>query len=100
MSPLRATVQPMCVQIAEKATTLPAVGWATITGLPPGPVAEIAPPTGTSATRARVLLPLELAVGEPVLLPPQPARTAPPSAVPAPATRIRRRENPSVVSSG
>src|SRR4051794_4369106 len=49
----------MCVQIALNATALPAVGCATISFSPLGPVAATAPPTGTllSATSAVPVLP-------------------------------------------
>src|ERR1700712_545786 len=52
-APLTATVHPMWVQIALKATALPALGWATMIGLPFASLAATAPPTGTllSATR-------------------------------------------------
>jgi hypothetical protein len=45
-------VQPMCVQIALNATTLPAVGWQTRSLADPSPVADTAPPTGIEASRA------------------------------------------------
>jgi hypothetical protein len=50
--PAGSTVHPMCVQIAVNATTLPAVGWETMIGLPFGVFAEIAVPTFTSDTLA------------------------------------------------
>jgi hypothetical protein len=37
----------MCVQIAVKATTFPAVGWAMMIGLPAASFPEIAEPTAT-----------------------------------------------------
>ena len=55
--PLGATVQPMCVQIALNATACPAVGWATMIGLP-SRVADTACPTGTDASETRLTPPL------------------------------------------
>src|SRR3954453_12366945 len=47
-SPSGATVQPWCVQIADSATTVPAVGCVRMIGFPSGPVAASAPPSGMS----------------------------------------------------
>src|SRR6478735_10118827 len=95
----------MWVQIAENATTSPWVGWDTMIGLPLASWAEMAPPTGTSETLASTSPPAaplppdpEAVVGaeeEPPPPPPHAASTDAPSAVPAPATRTLRRENPS-----
>lgn len=49
-SPAGATVQPLCVQMALKATAVVLVGRATISGCPLGPFAATADPTGMSAS--------------------------------------------------
>ncbi len=51
-APLGATGQPLWVQIALKATALPAVGCAMMIGLPAASFAETAPPTGTAESSA------------------------------------------------
>ena len=54
-APAGATVQPWCVQIALKATTFPAEGWATSTGFPALSFAETDEPTGTSDSGVRTV---------------------------------------------
>lgn len=53
-APATATVHCLWVQMALNANTLPALGWATMIGLPLASVTATAPPTGTllSATKA------------------------------------------------
>src|SRR3954464_5430334 len=90
--PAGATVQPWCVQIALKATTLPAAGWATRTGLPAPSFAATAEPTGTSERGVRTVpaaaappeSPSEPLAGESPEEPPEHAARA--TRPPAPAT--------------
>ena len=48
-------MQPWCVQIALKATTFPADGWATSSGFPALSFAETAEPTGTPESGVRTV---------------------------------------------
>ncbi len=94
--PSGATIPPAWVQTALKATTVPAVGWATETG-PSAPWTTTAPPTGTllSATRSPEADPPL----EPLPVLPEPAleqaasehSEAEPARAPRAPRRVRRR---------
>src|SRR3954453_16200764 len=82
----------MWVQMALNALTVPAVGWVRMTGLPFA-LAEMAVPTGMSASWARAAPPAAAdgagAAAAPLLLEPHAASAAMP-ATPAPTSTIRR----------
>ena len=82
-------MQPWCVQIALKATTFPADGWATSSGFPALSFAETAEPTGTPESGVRTVPaapPAEPPPAEPAL-PSDPALEEEPLEQAASATR-------------